>query len=254
MILAEPRPAAVAARDILLIGHSHTQCIVAALQARAAPVGWGMIGLPSGGSPVVATEDGIRLDPAIEADLRRRIGPGTLCISTIAGNAHNVLALMATEPPFDFHMPGETGPLLPGAEPIPYATIRLSVRQILHEGDLSMLYAAQAAVPELRFHIESPPPLRDEALIRARMDPYFLERHPAARVADAGLRLKMWRLHSTLFAEACEALGLIFVPAPKAAMDPDGFLRPELAHPTSSTHANEAYGALVADQIERLAR
>ncbi|MEH3145218.1 MAG: hypothetical protein PGN34_07680 [Methylobacterium frigidaeris] len=212
------------------------------------------MGLPSGGSPLVATPEGIRLVPEIAAGLRRRIGPETLCISTIAGNAHNVLALMATDPPFDFRMPDDAGPLRPGAEPIPYGSIRLSFRRILHDGDLSMLRAASVAVPELRFHLESPPPLRDEALIRARMDPYFLERYPEARVADAWLRLKMWRLHSALFAEACEGLGIGFVPAPAEAMDRDGFLRPDYAHPTSSTHANEEYGALVADQIERLAR
>ncbi|TNC12756.1 hypothetical protein FF100_13920 [Methylobacterium terricola] len=257
MILAEilaEAPARAAAGDILLIGHDQTQGIVAALQARSAPVGWGVIGLPSGGSPVVATPSGIRLDPTIEAGLRSRIRPDTLCISTIAGNAHNVLAVMATEPPFDFRMPGKDAPLMPEAEPIPYTTVRSSFRQILHEGDLSMLYATSAAVPELRYHIESPPPLRDEALIRARMDPYVLARHPEARVADAALRLKMWRLHSLLFAEACEALGITVVPAPPAAMDPDAYLKPDYAHPTSSTHANEAYDALVADQIERLVR
>ncbi|GJD51609.1 hypothetical protein OPKNFCMD_4364 [Methylobacterium crusticola] len=240
--------------DILLIGHSHTQSIVQALQARSAAVGWGVVGMPSGANPVVATGEGYRLDPGVAAGLRRQVGPETLCISTIAGNAHNVLALMATEPPFDFMTPGGAEPVSPRAELVPYASVRLSFRTILDEGDLSMLHATGLAVPEMRYHLESPPPLRDGDLIRSRMDQYFIQTYPEAQVADSWLRLKMWRLHSALFAEACETLGIAFLPAPPEAVDPDGFLRPEFAHETSSTHANVAYGALVADQIERLTR
>ena len=241
--------------DVLLIGHSHTQCIIRAMQARGVAVGWGFVGVPSGGSPLEVTAEGeCRLQPAVSAGLRGQIAPGTLCISTIAGNAHNVLSLMATDPPFDFRTPDDPAPPRAGAVPIPYQAVRLSLETSLRDGDLAMLYATRAAVPEMRFHIESPPPLADDTLVRARMDPYFLQTYPDAQVADASLRLKMWRLHSALFAQACKALDVTFVSAPLDAIDSDGFLRPDYAHPTSSTHANEAYGALVADQIERLGR
>ena len=240
--------------ETLLIGHSHTQCIVEALQARSASVGWGAVGRPSGGSPVVATPDGYRLEPELAAGLRAQIGPGTLCISTIAGNAHNVLTLVAADPPFDFRAPGSPEPIDPDAVPIPYTSVRLSFGKTLAEGDLTMLQAAAAAVPEMRVQIESPPPLRDGALILSRMDPYLVERYPEAEIASPGLRMKMWRLHSDLVREACHGLGISVLGVPEEAQDPDGFLRPEFAHPTSSTHANTAYGALVADQIARLPR
>lgn len=240
--------------ETLLIGHSHTQCIVEALQARSASVGWGAVGRPTGGSPVVVTADGLRLEPELVAGLRAQIGPATLCVSTIAGNAHNVLTLVAADPPFDFRTPSGTEPVDPDAVLIPYASVRLSFGKVLAEGDLTMLEATAVAVPEMRVHVESPPPLRDGALILSRMDPYFVERYPEAAVAAPGLRMKMWRLHSDLVREACHGLGIVVLPVPGEAQDEDGFLRPEYSHPTSSTHANTAYGALVADQIARLAR
>ncbi len=247
-VLRGARPA-----ETLLIGHSHTQAIVQAFQARSAPVGWGTLNTASGESPVVRTAEGDHLRPDIAAALRRRIGPGTLCVSTIAGNAHNVLAMIAADPPFDFHTPGGLEPVDEAAHLIPYGSVRRSFEATLADGDLSMLRAASAALPEMRVHVESPPPLRDNGLIRARMDRYFVDAHPGAEVADPWLRLKMWRLHSAVTRAACEGLGIAVLPAPAEAADADGFLLPDFADDRSATHANAAYGALVAEQIEALA-
>jgi hypothetical protein len=60
----------------------------------------------------------------------------------------------------------------------------------------------------------------------------------------------LWHLTVDGYRETAERLGARFVDYPADSVDADGFMRPELVR--DSAHGNEAFGALVLDQIKRL--
>lgn len=168
--------------------------------------------------------------------------------SVIGGNVHNALALMRHPRPFDFLLSGEPGPPRDaGAELIPEALVRATLIQKL-QPDFARLRALQAIAGPF-IHIESPPPVRDEAYIAARAESWFRDRADGGfAVAGAGLRWRMWRLTSRLLREAVEDLGGTFLPTPITVQDSDGFLNLEFA--ADPTHGNEAYGEAVIRAIE----
>ena len=188
---------------------------------------------------------GPQLRSAIEDQIARH---APRVASVIGGNVHNVLALIRHPRPFDFLLAGDPGPPLgEGAELIPEALVRAVLGARLAP-DFARLRALKGIVGPF-LHIESPPPVRNDAFIASRAEQAFRDRTGAPVVpADPGLRWRMWRLSSRLVQDAVEAMGCTYLPAPAAARDPDGFLRLEFA--ADPTHGNEAYGELLIRAIE----
>ena len=99
--------------------------------------------------------------------------------------------------------------------------------------------------------LESPPPLADSGTIATQADAYFKDRGIGdLGVAPAGLRYKMWRLHSRIVADYCAELGVRFLPVPCETQDDNGFLLPHFAG--DATHGNAAYGEAVIRALEAL--
>ncbi|WP_419825254.1 hypothetical protein [Sphingomonas sp.] len=191
-----------------------------------------------------------RFGPLLEAEIRDQVAlHDPLVASVIGGNVHNALALLRHERPFDFHLSGEPSPPLdPAAERVPEALVAEALRagQAADRARLTALHAVVGAF----VHVESVPPLRDDRLIAAAADRYFVERGITARgVAPASLRYRMWRLASRLMRREVEGLGCAWLPVPRAALDADGFLRPELAG--DATHGNGDYAELLIRALER---
>jgi hypothetical protein len=189
---------------------------------------------------------GPRLVAAIEDQLARH---DPRVASVIGGNVHNVLALMRHPRPFDFLLPGEEGPPPDaGAEMIPEALVRAALEERLRP-DFARLRLLRDVAGSF-VHIESPPPVRDEAFILQRAESWFRE-HARGEMAVAGMgvRWRMWRLLSRRMGEAVEALGGRFMPVPDSVRDADGFLR--LDHAADPTHGNAAFGAAVIEALDR---
>ena len=199
------------------------------------------------GGDYSAARFGPRLGAAIEDQIARH---HPRVASMIGGNVHNTLALMRHPRPFDFMLPDEGGPPRDeGSELIPLELMRATLTQKL-QPDFARLRALHAIAGPF-IHVESPPPVRDEAYIGARAESWFRDRAQGELiVAGAGLRWRMWRLTSRLLREAVEALEGRFLPVPAEACDQDGFLRQALA--ADPTHGNEAYGELLIRAIEDL--
>jgi hypothetical protein len=194
-----------------------------------------------------------RFGPGLCAELEQEIALYNPRIaSMIGGNAHNALALVRHPRGYDFRLPGGAQGPEPeeGAEPIPFALMRAALAGHIRVDLLRLRLLRDVIGPFI--HVESPPPLRDDAFIRAHADAHFRTSTAidTLGVAPAGLRWRMWRLNSLLFREAVEALGGRFLPVPPAALDTDGFLRPDLA--ADATHGNADYGHIIITAVEEL--
>jgi hypothetical protein len=190
--------------------------------------------------------------PALADAIREQIDRhAPLVASASGGNVHNGFALIRHPRPYDFLLSDEDGPPLdPDAEPVTEALVRAALEAGL-ERDRVRLREIRRIAGEGVIQLESPPPLADGTIIAAQADAYFRNRGIAELgVAPAGLRYKIWRLHSRIVAGYCADLGLRFLPAPAGTRDARGFLRPEFAG--DATHGNQDYGEAVIRALEAL--
>lgn len=170
-------------------------------------------------------------------------------VSMLGGNAHNMISLMRPPRPYDFILHGEAEgpPLAPDAELIPEALVRAALEERLRTDFWRLRTLREIAGPFI--HVESPPPVINDAFIRGRAEAYFRDYSDREIVPAApGVRWRVWRLASRILREQVEALGCRFLAVPPAVQDADGFLRIELA--ADPTHGNEAYGELLIRAIE----
>ena len=229
-------------RRIFVLGHSHLTALQRArIEAGAGPE-MAFCGVTHADFHPESVEG--RLHPAIMAQIEAM--PAELYVSMLGGNDHCVLCLVNDPRPFDFVLP-EAPELYtdPGAEIVPAGMLRAELLRRV-TGHLDTLAAFRATVRGPMLHVESPPPIPSAAFIAINPDTFgpLL----AARGAAPGLlRYKMWRLHSGLYREACERLGITFLPAPREMQDEHGMLPPEAWR--DATHANTLYGRHVLAQI-----
>ena len=170
-------------------------------------------------------------------------------VSMLGGNAHNMISLIRPGRPYDFILHGEEQgpPLDADAELIPEALVRAALEERLRTDFWRLRTLHEIAGPFL--HMESPPPVINDAFIRERAEAYFRDYSDREIVpASPGVRWRVWRLASRILREQVEALGCRFMPVPPSVQDADGFLRPEYA--ADPTHGNEAYGAALIRAIE----
>jgi hypothetical protein len=185
----------------------------------------------------VATE----VTPELDAVLT----PEAVVLSCIGGNAHNVLAIIAHDPPFDFVCAEAADlPLDPQATILSEAAVRDTLKRRAGK-HMALFHEVAAAVRGRMFHSESPPP--SPASDRFLSGIARLTDRPPAPPA---LRYKRWRLHSAIVREACDATGVIFIPYPPQSVDDAGMLLTK--YYLNQTHANAAYGRLVWRQLEAL--
>ncbi|MHA3792057.1 hypothetical protein [Sphingomonas sp. YL-JM2C] len=245
-------------RAILVIGQSHVAAVRAAAKARREadpdrPRTRVIHTIEPQYAPEVEGEgDGARFAPALADAIREQIDRhAPLVASASGGNVHNGFALIRHPRPYDFLLSDEDGPPLdPDAELVTEALVRAALEAGL-ERDRVRLREIRRIAGEGVIQLESPPPLADGTIIAAQADAYFRNRGIAELgVAPAGLRYKIWRLHSRIVAGYCADLGLRFLPAPAGTRDARGFLRPEFAG--DATHGNQAYGEAVIRALEAL--
>jgi len=170
-------------------------------------------------------------------------------VSMLGGNAHNMISLMRPARPYDFILHGEKEgpPVAADAELIPEALVRAALEERLQTDFWRLRTLHDIAGPFL--HVESPPPVMNDAFIRDRAEVYFRDYNDCEIVpASPGVRWRVWRLASRILREQVEALGCRFMPVPASVQDADGFLRFEFA--ADPTHGNEAYGAALIRAIE----
>jgi hypothetical protein len=257
--------AASTALRLLCVGQSHFGCVRTAAQERQAELARQGVELrvivmnrpeyePHFDEGLAGQREPL-LNPLLQAQIGEGLAWADTVVQSIGGTAHWLLGLLEHPQPFDFELGTEYGnefaqALLPGREPVPAALIRATLAHSSlynHQRILRRFLAER--LPRPLAQIESPPPPFDAQHIH-RYPGYYHALIGERGVAPAALRHKLWRLHSRMVAEECEALGIDFLPVPKAVKTADGYLVPEALAP-DPTHANAWYGRRLIEQIVR---
>lgn len=106
-------------------------------------------------------------------------------------------------------------------------------------------------LPHLRIvHVMPPPPIESEAHIRNAPE-VFRERIEQDGVTPLSIRVKYYRLAEHVLEQALQPYRITLLRCPPEAAAPGGAIRDDYAF--GATHGNEAYGALVLQQMRALA-
>lgn len=173
--------------------------------------------------------------------------------------SQHLTALLISRSAFDFAV--SSRPDLPVADLqlVPEVAVRSRVGGSLL--DLARLIAAIIeAGGRPPIVLGSPPPKGDAAWVRRKLgtEVHFAEAAEQAGVSLDELELstppawlKSWLVIQEMMREVAGAFSLPFCPSPSDAQTPDGFLCEEFWS-SDVTHANEAYGALMRREIEKV--
>jgi len=229
---------------ILVIGQSHTDALIAA-QRRLEYPEIEIANLNSRHREVKVAEK-IKMDGYLPGGRR------TLVASMIGGNFYNTFGLIENVIRFDFAVPGEDDFVLSeGRQLVTYELMRHYFSDVMNRGFLQSIKQLRDHYKASRFiHICSPPPIADSEHIVANPGGVFKDKVRLG-VTPSKLRYKLYDLHTRVSAEFCEAEHIDLLLPPREAVTDDGFLAKPywMADPT---HANEAYGELVLDQLRRI--
>ncbi len=224
---------------MFLLGHSHIVKLEGAARALGLP--YDSLNLWGFGRPVLYDQPAPRLNP----DLVHRLDD--VVVSAVGGSAHDIVGLAQHPRPFDLVLPEQPDlPLIPGAEIVPAGALAQTIRLKIEDEQLDLVRLLVAPGRRV-IHVESPPPSAPDARLASEMGmmPYAPEPHLGP--SPVWLRYKLWRLHSAIVREACEAAGVEFLPYPQVALVDGCYLRPEFYQ--RPCHANADYGELVFGQL-----
>ncbi|MFC3164847.1 hypothetical protein [Ciceribacter thiooxidans] len=249
--------------NIVLVGHSHLQAVMAAsrsatsVASSCAEEKYAFVPIDAKSktqSPLLLADGTINMtlgDALLKAGLfeprRQRV-----LVSIMAGNIHNATGLIQQDPEYDVVIPGRPDlQVSQGVRTVP-------VEQFLHyfrkhyAPFVDFLKAAGAAAkPQKVLWIEPPPPIADNEHISRNLDQWFKNNYSAERLtpAPAVLRYKLWLLNRIALQEAAKKEGWTFLTAPETAIDENGFLVRH-AWAGDATHGSAWYGEEVLKKIK----
>lgn len=171
-----------------------------------------------------------------------------------AGSQFNIRALFVRACDFDLVI--DDAPTLPGAQLLPVSGLEWLIRETLSAATLtSFCVAIRECCPGATAFLAPPPPSPDDAVMaglsREQILVRLIEELPGdrpARLVDASVRAKLWRILRDAYSSYATQAGLTFVGPPAAALGPDGLLAREFAS-DDATHANAKYGALYLQRV-----
>ena len=231
------------APPIICIGHSHSETVKAAAEAAGANVTvynfW-------------HTKDGLDSSsnlPRLAPWLAEKMCGPIFCL--IAGAIYHEFALLQDARPFDVILPECPDlPLIKGAEILPYHAVRANI-EARSQPFFAIMNSVREAADQAVFQMQSPPISANDSV--PTDDPgWNMFFGPDRTIYPAFMRRKIWLIQSQVIAAHCRKSGIIYVPHPPQAIDENGFLRAGLNG--TPGHANQAYGAMVLEQILQLAR
>lgn len=209
--------------------------------------GWRAVIQVNDGQRTVAASSGyVELLDGIEAS-----APGDArLISFLGGNEHSSVSLLADTRPYDFAWPRDSdAPLREGYQPLSVAVVEAQLLGLLQQ-TLAQLMMIRIRHPQLAItHVLPPPPHANEDRMRAWPE-VFGQLLTTQGITPLDIRMKYYGLYCELLRAQLAPLGISCLDAPAAACEPQGALRDE--YTLGCTHGNEAYGALVAQQLREL--
>lgn len=233
----------------LVLGDSHTSCIA---EAAVAKLG-GMEGIQIYRFRNKRSQPGdgtISMDDA--KHLVSKMPPSAPLFLCVLGTYHNILGMLRQEPAFSF-LPDGAGILeeAPGSEIIPMRALASAFNAHIEESR-ELLEICQAA-PGQVYLLGSPPPKQNSEYMLQKLTGMKKSTYRGRHVAEVGInppavRKAFWDLECARLRSWAERHHIVYVPAPPRAFDSAMYLK-ECYYAEDATHANEAYGSLVIDQI-----
>lgn len=176
----------------------------------------------------------------------------TYYVSMLGGNDHNIYGILQSPAPFDFILPERPDlPLIPYATVLPYSLVKQSLERLMKD-PISALIGFRRGLTKNVFHIESPPPVGNDKYFETHLEPAFREYLGDLPLAPRLFRYKMWKVHSNIIREVCEANDIYFIPVPESVTDSEGFMREEGYCENGVTHGNNWYGQRIISQVNEL--
>jgi hypothetical protein len=211
--------------------------------------GWGLMAqmqtLADGSQNVVGVEGYIHLLQSLKP-----VQDNSCLFSFVHGNEHSVLSMVQHPEPYDFFLPWRTDlDILPGYQPIAYEVVRLQMEQAL-SATLGCLAMMRLQLPGIRLvHVLPPPPVASEQQIMKTPE-IFKDQFARFGITPVSIRVKYYLLLIEVLRQALTPYRIELLECPAQACRDDHALRDDYAY--AATHANEAYGALVAQQMKSL--
>jgi len=210
--------------------------------------GWGgqtaqLHTLPDGKQTVVGAEGFISLLLSLESDQ-----DNSCLFSFTYGNEHSVLSMVQHPEPYDFCLPWRADfPMEPDCQPIPYEVVRRQMELAL-SSTIGSLVMARIKLPRMRLgHVLPPPPVASNEQI-LRSPEIFRDQFAQYGITPISIRVKYYLLFIEVLRLALDPYRVELLESPKQATNESGALKDEYAF--AATHANEAYGNLVAQQFK----
>jgi hypothetical protein len=225
---------------VFILGHSHTICVRHAAErpGRSIPI----LNLWDAQDSFEGELGSYRVSDELKQRLR---GP---VVSMIGGGSQHVLGHTLHPSPFDFVLPDAPGlPMVEGATLLTLDAVLATLSQ-LRMVEVEMLQAVAKAAEGPVFHLQPPPPRREELNWD---DPMWRTRAANTDVVSpATFRMKVSGAHTLLLQRECAAAGVTLVPPPSEAVDDEGYLKEEFAG--WPCHGNVEYGELILAQLEAI--
>ena len=237
-------------KKIILIGHSHTNCIFSELhksyrnkyQIERIHI-----------ADILKITQDEKLDCSLGEVLVREIDKRISILSTpkklfslkkdkinivllFGGSFHNMLGLIEMNPPFDF-IDVEDKTVNENVELVPLNAIKLMFRQDIDPNE-SLVSVIREKYQYNIFHLGFPPPLQDAKTIMENIETYFTIRYKNPVLASSSLRSKLWRVYLSMYCEMYEKYNIPYVPVPETMIE-GGFLCKDAF--ADATHANDLY-------------
>lgn len=183
-----------------------------------------------------------------------------VAVLAVMGNQHFGTFLLTHLPLFDFVDPRDPEPCYPGAVIVPRRMVK--ALPAFETDWLKQLIDRLWASGCRDVFVAGTPPVREDYgdnINGIRTSGYFYEN--AAKMGfdisicpftPAPVMKRLWGVLQESLADAASAAGARFIPVAEAALTPNGYLSEPYRGPLwNFTHANDAYGQMMLDQIVR---
>jgi len=169
-------------------------------------------------------------------------------ILLLGGSYHHMLGLMKSNPPFDFVHPQFSDLELDDkAEIIPFNAMREILILDINEHEKIIKSISEKFSYNI-IHLGFPPTVFNEKLMMSNIEPFFSEKYKKLELAHHNVRFKLWRLYSDMYADMCNKHGIPFIQVPETMIENGMFLK-EVAY-GDSMHANHIYAKSYIDLLD----
>lgn len=233
------------ASKLLVIGHSHIECLRSGISAH-----------PDIQEAHVINLRGIIKKGMRPAEIVSEVFEGLggfepdIVLACLGGNQHNMLGTVENPVPFSV---GEksNGSTSPSSEDRVF--IPLAMMEEHFDGKLQrpLLHRIYERVPDaVRLYLNPPPPVPDFSHIQ-KYPGIFRDKLDMGSPPKP-LKMQLYKIQTRSFATLSEEEKAIFVDVDPSLVNDEGFLDPKYFN-KDPTHGNEAYGKVMLDKILKLA-